>query len=233
MPEEQDSISETLAMAQQANALLNSIRREQPDLWQKVLLLPNGLRAAMPSANQPKGENTIVLVSHGSTKQGYAVDSKYEAVELSHAELVKQVECAPSTKALPLPSDTNTRVSAASAAMIGNQARPSPLEPRAKDDQVVRYINQNIGQMRLGHQDTPGFLQHLETLRRAFNGELPNSVNQRIRDMQHNNIEGDTLIKELTEMLGDLPKPSEDQQSQQPPTRQSEVICSMGIIQSG
>ena len=233
MPEEQDSISETLAMAQQANALLNSIRREQPDLWQKVLLLPNGLRAAMPSANHPNGENTIVLVSHGSTKQGYAVDSKYEAVELSHAELVKQVECAPSTKALPLPSDTNTRVSAASAAMIGNQARPSPLEPRAKDDQVVRYINQNIGQMRLGHQDTPGFLQHLETLRRAFNGELPNSVNQRIRAMQHNNIEGDTLIKELTEMLGDLPKPSEDQQSQQPPTRQSEVICSMGIIQSG
>ena len=44
MPDEQDDVTDSLAVAQQANALLNRIRREQPELWQRLWLMPDGLR---------------------------------------------------------------------------------------------------------------------------------------------------------------------------------------------
>ena len=38
MPEEEDSITDSLAVAQEANALLNRVQREYPETWQKVVL---------------------------------------------------------------------------------------------------------------------------------------------------------------------------------------------------
>ena len=62
MPEENDDISDNLAVAQEANALLNRIRREEPNLWQQLWLMPDGLRAAMTAEGHPNCGATIALV---------------------------------------------------------------------------------------------------------------------------------------------------------------------------
>ena len=53
MPAEEDSITDSLAVAQEGNALLNRVRRENPETWQKVILLPKGLRSAMSGKDTP------------------------------------------------------------------------------------------------------------------------------------------------------------------------------------
>ena len=53
MPAEEDSITDSLAVAQEGNALLNRVRRENPETWQKVILLPKGLRSAMSGRDTP------------------------------------------------------------------------------------------------------------------------------------------------------------------------------------
>ena len=98
MPEEEDSITDSLAVAQEANALLNRVRREDPETWQKVVLLPRGLRSAMSREGHPNQGRTVVLACNGSTKQGFAVGSDLEATELNHAQLVRQLECEPDTE---------------------------------------------------------------------------------------------------------------------------------------
>ncbi len=232
MPEPDDSITDSLAVAQEANALLNRVRREDPETWQKVVLLPRGLRSAMFREGHPNAGKTIVLTSSGTTKQGFAVGSDLEAVEITHAALVRQLECKPGTERLHLPEDTNDRVTAAATALAELLNRPTSLEPHTRDDRVTRYVNEEIRRLRqvgLGEEVDLGFLRHLETLRRAFNEELPLSITDRIRATMRRNVEGLELVDELSKMMDDLPKPEEAREAR--PVRDSrvEILCSMGI----
>ena len=235
MPEEEDSITDSLAVAQEANALLNRVRREDPDTWTKVILLPRGLRSAMSKEGHPNVGKTVVLTSNGSTKQGFAVGSDLEATELTHAQLVRRLECDPDTERRDLPDDTNARVTGAAAALAELLEKPTTLEPRTRDDQVTRYINEELRQLRqarLGEEVDAGLLRHLEALRRAFNEELPLSISERIRTLRRNGVEGGMgLVDELTKMMDELPKPEEEDSTQRVRENRVEIICSMGIVE--
>lgn len=230
MPEEQDSITDSLAVAQEANALLNRIRREHPELWQRLWLMPDGLRAAMARDSHPTTGATIALVARGDAKQGYAVKSSGTVTELTQAELVRQLECEPGTPATPLPPDSNRRVSRAAAAFAEKLApKPVALAPRRRDSQVTRYINTQLSQLRLEAQADLAYLQRLEEMRAAFNAELPVTVNDRIRALMRENADEQTLVLALAGMLEELPK-AHDTSSPEPKADGSiRVVCSMGI----
>ena len=233
MPEEEDSITDSLAVAQEANALLNRVRREDPETWQKVVLLPRGLRSAMSREGHPNQGRTIVLASNGSTKQGFAVGSDLEATELTHAQLMRRLECEPDTERRDLPDDTNARVTGAAAALAELLVKPTTLEPRTRDDRVTAYVNQEIRQLRqirMGEEVDPSFLQRLEALRRAFNEELPLSITDRIRAMMRGGVEGTDLVDELSKMMDELPKSEEADGTRQIRDGKVQIICSMGII---
>lgn len=230
MPEEQDSITDSLAMAQEANALLNRIRREQSELWQRLWLMPDGLRAAMAAEGHPNADATIALVAQGDAKQGYAVESGGTVTELTHAELVRQLECEPVTPAIPLPPDTNQRVGRAVAALAEKLAPgPTALEPRRRDSQVTRYVNTQLGQLRFDAQADPTHLQRLEEMRAAFTAELPHSVNERIKTLMREKADGQTLVSALARMLEELPKAEEATSTERQPDSTTRVVCSMGI----
>ena len=231
MPEERDDVTDSLAVAQQANALLNRTRREQPELWQRLWLMPDSLRAAMTKEEHHNAESTIVLVADGDTKQGYAVNSDGDIAELTHAKLVRQVECEPDTPTAPLPLDTNARVSAAGAALAELLSpKPTQLEPRQRDDQVARYINTQLGQLRLDDQADANYLRDLEGLRVAFNAELPTSVNEKIRTLMHEKAEGRRLADALAAMVPELPKLDNGPEPRRPIGNIPRIVCSMGIV---
>ena len=231
MPEEQDEISANLAVSQQANALLNRIRREEPALWQRLWLMPDGLRAAMPADGRPNAGATITLVANGDVKQGYAVNADGAATELTHAKLVEWVQCPPDTPAKPLPANINARVRAAVAAMSAKLA-PQPVapEPRRRDGQVIRYINTQLGQLRLDQQADAASLRHIESLRMQFNAELPISVNEQVRDLMREGASGQQLLNALATMAYELPKPDDGGKTPPPPPGDSRVVCSMSIV---
>ena len=214
-----------------AATLLNRIRREQPELWQQLWLMPDGLRAAMTKEEQHDAESTIVLASSGDTKQGYAVNSDGDIAELNYAKLVRQVECEPGTPAAPLPLDTNARVSTAATALTKLLSpKPTQLEPRQHNDRVSRYINTELGQLRMENQADANYLRHLETLRSAFNAQLPTSVVEKIRSLMHDGVKGKQLSDALASMVPDLPKPGDDTEPQVTSGNVPRVVCSMGIV---
>ena len=236
MPEEEDNITDSLAVAQEANALLNRVRREDPETWQKVVLLPRGLRSAMSREGHPNQGRTVVLTSSGSTKQGFAVGTDLEATELNHAQLVRQLECEPDTERCDLPDDTNARVTSAATALAQILAKPTTLEPRTRDDSVTKYVNDELRQLRqtkLGEEVDPSFLRHLETLRRAFNEELPLSIAERIRNLMRRRVDGTELVDDLSKMMDELPKPEEESGTRQIRDSRVQIICSMGIVEPG
>ncbi len=231
MPEERDDVTDSLAVAQQANALLNRIRREQPALWQRLWLMPDGLRAAMAAGNHPHADTTITLVASDDARQGYAASSEGSVAKLTPAELVRQVECEPDTPAVPLPPDTNSRVGAAAAALV-EQLAPQPVapEPRRRDNRVTRYVNSQLGQLLLDGQANATDLRRLEILRATFTAGLPVSVNERISALMRDGATGQQLLDALANMAAELPKPDGAGESQPPPTGSVRVVCSMGIV---
>lgn len=231
MPEAQDEISANLAVSQQANALLNRIRREEPELWQRLWLMPDGLRAAMAPNNHAGIDTTITLVASGETRQGYSVNADGAATELSNAELVARVMCQPDTPNAPRPKNANARVGAAVAALSAKLA-PQPVapEPRRRDDRVTRYINTQLRQLRLDQQAGPARLRHIESLRAQFNTELPVRVNAQVRELMREGAAGQQLLDALTAMAYELPKPDNGNQSRPPTPSDSRIVCSMSIV---
>ena len=117
--------------------------------------------------------------------------------------------------------------------------RPAPhaarsrLEPRTRDDSVTKYVNDELRQLRqtrLGEEVDPSFLRHLETLRRAFNEEMPLSITERIRALMHGRVDGTELVDELSKMMDDLPKSGQAGEPRQIRDSRVEIICSMGIV---
>ena len=234
MPKEEDNITDSLAVAQEANALLNRVRREDPETWQKVVLLPKGLRSAMAREGHSSEGKTVVLTSDGSTKLGFAVGPDLEAAELTHAQFVRRLECEPDTERRALPNDTNDRVTAAAAALAELLTRPTTLEPRTRDDRVTSYVNQEIRllrQLRIGEEVDPSVLRHPEVLRTAFNEELPLSITERIRTLMRGAVKGTELVDELSKMMDELPKPEVAGATRQIRDSRVEIICSMGIVE--
>ena len=230
MPEERDDLSESLAVAQEANALLNRLRREEPELWQRLWLMPDGLRAAMTANDHPNDGATLTLVASGDEKQGYAVNSSGDIVALTHAELVQRVRCEPNTPASHLPADTNSRVKAAVTALrVRLTPKPAKPEPRRRDDQVTRYVNRELGQLRLDDQTDAAYLRRVEGMRATFVAELSTSVNERIRAMMREGTSGQQLLDALAAMAPELQKQDHQEESRPPLTNALRIVCSMGI----
>ena len=68
---EQDDALDSIAAAPEANALLNRVRREQPELWRRRLNMPDGRRAARvadASARLAAGTTLALPVSEASSR---------------------------------------------------------------------------------------------------------------------------------------------------------------------
>ena len=72
-------------------------------------------------------------------------------------------------------------------------------------------------------------LKRLEDIRAALSGELPVSVNERIKALMRENVDGPALIAELEKMLEELPPADETDEPQSQSDDTIRVVCSMGI----
>ena len=204
MPEQDETLSD-LVLAQEAAAALNQVRRERPEVWEKLLNMPDGLRAAHTASGG--SDATYALICAADVKQGYRIDAELIPHPLSPAELVRATECEPNTPAAVLPPGINSRVSAAVTAFQSRQERAnSRQEPQERSTANIRYIEREMGQLRLG-QRAPADLLRTEQLRAAFTGDLPASINNRITKLRRERVTGVALRDALTELQARLPTP--------------------------
>ena len=205
MPEQDDAL-DSIAAAQEANALLNRVRREQPELWNKLLNMPDGLRAAHAAtadaddAGLAAGD-MLALLANGGVRQGYRVDAVLTAHPLSHAETARLAQCEPGVPAVALPPDINRRVNAALIAFGRRRLETAARAPETRERITAnaRYIARELGQLRLG-QRAAGDLLHTERLRAAFTDELPAGVNHRIGQLRRDGVSGTALRDALAEL---------------------------------
>ena len=233
MPEQEDAL-DSIAAAQEANALLNRVRREHPELWNRLVNMPDGLRAARSDTNADADRlaagDTLALIADGSVRQGYRVDAGLTAHPLSHAETARLAQCEPGVPAVALPPNINRRVNAALTAFGRRRLETAAVAPETRERirANARYIERELGQLRLG-QRAAGDLRHTERLRAAFTGELPPGVNQRIGQLRRDGVSGTALrdaLAELEARLAPVPLPTAASPAV-PATGGIRIACSM------
>lgn len=112
---EQDDALDSIAAAPEANALLNRVRRERPELWRRRINMLDGRRAARvadASARLAAGMTLALTVSEG-VKQGFRVAADLTAHPWGHAGATRLTQWEPGVPAAALPPDINRRVKAA------------------------------------------------------------------------------------------------------------------------
>ena len=108
-----------------------------------------------------------------------------------------------------LPLDINRRVNAA-LTDFGHrrlETAAGALETRERITANTRYIERELGQLRLG-QRAAGDLLHTERLHTAFTGELPASVNGRVGQLRREGVRGTALRDALAELEARLVPPT-------------------------
>lgn len=234
MPELDDRL-DGATLAQEANAILNGIRREQPDLWNQLLNMPDGLRAALTNPAHPHAESTLMLLRAGAHHQiGYASAGSGEVTPLAVHELASRAACSPDTPAVALPPDTNQRIARGVAAWAAARERPAALEPRRPDTQVARYLSRQLDKIRLDWKDDDAALRQIESLRQRFSAALPASVNAQIRKLRRQQVSGNAFRQALAELESRLPAAAAARPLSPPPAQTHiQVVCSLGIAGGG
>ena len=233
MPELDDRL-DGATLAQEANGILNRIRREQPDLWNQLLNMPDGLRAALTNPAHPHADSTLMLLRAGAHHQiGYASAAGGEVTPLAPHELALRAACPPDTPALALPPDTNQRIARGVAAWAAAREQPAALESRRRDDQAIRYIDRQLRQLRSDQKDDDNALRQIESLRQRFTGELPAVVNAQIRELRRQQVSGRDFLQALAELESRLPSiPAAMPLAPPPAQTHIQVVCSLGIAAS-
>ena len=232
MPELDDVLDE-VAANQRAIALLQNIRSNDPDLWQTVTELPDGIRSALTHArdgddDDPQAGETMVMLAASNTVRCYAVGDDLTPRPVSTAQFVAAAECEPNTPTQPLPDNTNARVSTAAetfsddiSRILGTVRRRTPGNSRNRIF-VRRQIN-GIGT----DIATP---QRIEALRQAFAGDLPTVVENELTDLRRLSLGGRELVVRL-ELLQERYRLNPATQRVTPITSEpTRIICSDGLL---
>ena len=229
MPELEDDRLAGTAKAQEANATLNRIRREQPELWHNLLNMPDGLRAALNNPEHPDSASTLILLRNDSLNQGYA-SSAGEVTPLAHYELATRAACSPDTPAVALPPDTNQRIANAVNALAAAQSQPVAPATLPPSSQVANYINRELGKLRSDYKEDDAALRRIEALRNRFTTELPTGVNDQIKVLMGQKVSGDDFLQALSALQSQLPQiPDTGQPNPPPANAHIQVVCSLGI----
>ena len=233
MPELDDTLDE-VAANQRAIALLQNIRSNNPDLWQTVTELPDGIRSAMICAgsggnvDSPQVGETLAMLASSDAIRCYAVGDELIPRLIRTAQFVAAAECEPDTPTQTLPENTNSRVTAAAEAfardlsrMLGSVRRRTP--GNARNRSFVRRQLNGIG----ADIATP---QRLEALRQAFTGDLPTVVENELSDLRGLNLGGRELVIRL-ELLQERYRLNPAERSTVPTaTEPTRIVCSDGLL---
>ena len=242
-----------VAANQRSIALLQRIRDDDPELWQEIADLPDGIRSALQarrtggaqsapsmtpqvsdvgrsSSDGPQAGETLVLLSSGRVKRCYAVGSDLPPRAIGYAQFATAAACERDTPASALPPDTNERVMAAVGTFRLGLGRWLGASRRRSDNKNRRYLSRQlaIARQQVEEAEKP----RMDVLRRVFQGDLPRQAELALTEIRKTGVEGRSLVGRL-EALRDRygltpPDDSPSNDAQEP--RVIQIVCSDGLV---
>ena len=189
--------------------------------------------ATVPSPfDDPRQDETLVLLSAGGVRSCYAVGSDLQPRPISPAQLIAAAECGPDTPAEGLPADTNERVMAAFETFRTEFQRRLGKARRPRDTRARRYVSRQLSiAMREAGEDSTA-LGRIDVIRRIFMGDVSPQVEGALGEIRNLKLEGGVLLTRL-EALREryrLNPPDDSDRTQPQEPQVIRIVCSDGLV---
>ena len=186
---------------------------------------------ASPFEN-PRPSETLVLLSAGNVKGCYAVADGEKPRQISPAQFVAAAECDEDAPAQPLPSETNARVMRAFEAFRTEFGQRLGRARRPRNTLARRYVSKQLNLAKQRLETTPEDVRRIDTLRRIYQGDLPQAAESALDEIRRLGLEGSGLVTRL-EALRErfrLNPPGDGDRAQPAEPQVVRIVCSDGLI---
>ena len=229
MPQDPDDQLDYLSTSQKGISILGTIKREKPELWDKLLAMPAGLRASTVKKQRGKKLTWVLVFNHGQN-QGLVVKNPESVNEVSLEDFIAAVECSPKSKPGTLPNDINRRIRS-SIDFFSSQQQVMRYSGRSRLTPNQKYIKKHLYQFYLDPYVDQEFLIRIEGLRKIFfQSSLPPGAITGITRLRKEKVSGEKLVNALSSIAErwelKVP-PKKSILVKQTKTSQAHVVCSL------
>ena len=208
----------------EAEEILRQIRRNDPDEYERITNLRDGIRTGIPTDTN----GTYVFCRLGSFQQPCLFDEDGQLVTTDPAEILQRLQCDPELQGQPIPPQHNARVTKHQKDFAAQNTNRSAFSVQQLT-RAQRYILKELRLLSSTSQDT----ERISRLDRAFRLPLTEVIKRDINRLHRKKTTGDDLLTELTTLyhrhnMADLEKhghPSDEQSESS-----AKVICSAAFV---
>ena len=191
-----------------------------------------GASTTFDAFDQPKRDETLVLLESGGYRGCYAVSSDLQPRAISAAQFIEAANCEPDTPARHLPKQTNERVMAAFEEFKNELRRRLGRSRQRIDTRNRRYISRELNLARNSVVGDASFVRRISDLRAIFLNDVSDPVDRALTEIRNLKLEGETLVRRL-EALRErfrLNPPQESESDRMPAPEVVRIVCSDGLV---
>ncbi len=180
----------------EAEEILRQLRKDNPDEYERIASLRDGIRTARPSLQR----GMYVFCQAGRFQQLFLLDDKGAVISRDVPKVVGAIKCAPDAKAAPLPEGYNKAVMAIQ--------RKFAEDVRRREAERTYTANLTHGQLYVLRElrilfeatEDEDIKQNVNVLEKAFRGPLTGTVKRELNQLRRNSVTGEGLLKNLARM---------------------------------
>ncbi len=180
----------------EATEMFRQMRADDPDEYERITNLPDGIRAAMVSADA----ELFVHCKAGRFQQLYLMDSRGNVLTQDLSVILSRIKCAPETDSMPLPQGHNGAVMRVKRLFSEDvKQRQAERHHLVSIGHGQRYVLQGLRQLHSSTDDEDGKAR-INILEQALRSSLPTAVVRDLNRLRRNRVTGDDLYASVVDL---------------------------------
>jgi hypothetical protein len=180
----------------EAEEILRQLRKENPDEYERIASLRDGIRTVKPSV----AKGLYVFCQAGRYQQLFLVDETGEIVSRDIPRILGSIKCGSDLKGLPLPKGYNQGVMRIKRRFVEEvKHRLAEREHSLTLTQGQRYIMREL-RVLFGVTMDEEVKGRINILEKAFRGPVTTAVNRELNRIRRNGMTGQNLLKALSDL---------------------------------
>jgi superfamily II DNA/RNA helicase len=167
----------------EAEEILRQMRKENPDEYERISDLRDGIRTVKPSDDK----GLFVFCQAGRYQQLFLLDEKGGVVSRDIPQILGTLKCSKELTGLDLPKGYN-------ASVMGVLSRFKE-EVKHRQSELEHTFSLSHGQ-----RDDADEKARINLLERTFRGSIPRAVDKELNKIRRNGMTGENLLKKLGEL---------------------------------
>ncbi|NMX21539.1 helicase [ANME-1 cluster archaeon GoMg4] len=223
-----DPLSEDLFGMNEAEELLREIRENEPEYFEYIKNLPDGIRAAK-SSNEPAN---FTFCQAGDYQKIFLTDKNSNLIKTDIITALNRIKCDRNENPVRLPDGFNksvTKVMKRFRRDIGERITRQDAMKTLKPQQ--RYVLNKL-QRYYEVVDSPEIKSEIDSLKEVFGFPLSNIILQHLGKLRRGGIEGKPLFDRLKEIYFQygLHRLKEQEEKELSPYDVPKIVCSMAMV---